>query len=80
MERRLCAVTIMALRRFTNAELASFHCAAALYGRVPPENYAYQKAVDSALINKDGSVLASDITIKAASVEVNRRLDAGTFD
>ena len=79
-EKRLCAVTIMALKRFANAELATFHCAASFLGQVPPENLAYQKAVDAALIRKDGSVMALDITIKACAHEVKRRMDAGTFN
>jgi len=78
-EKRLIAVTVMALDQFPSAELAALNTAVCLYGNVPENNLAYAKALECALINPDGSVSALPELRKALSHVITRRVEAGTF-
>ena len=78
-EKRLIAVTIMALDQFPSAELAALNTAACLYGNVPEVNLAYAKALECALINPNGTIPALPELRQALAHVISRRVEAGTF-
>ena len=79
LEKRLMAVTIMALDQFTYAELAALNTVLRLAGRVPEHNLAYARALESALINSDGSVPAIYELQTALAHVIGKKVEAGTF-
>ncbi len=79
MDRRLMVVTILALQTFSSAELAAFNLAASWNGRVEKTNIAYNRCVESALVHREGHVLALEETKRALAVVITERIKAGTF-
>ena len=78
--RTVAAVIVLALKTFSNEELAALHCAVTGFGRVAIVNLGYKKAVEHTLINADGSMrFLKDEMEMALTHEVTRRMDAGTF-
>ena len=78
-EKRLMAVTIMALDDFSNLELAALNAIVSFTGRVPDHNIAHARALEYALINQDGSVPALYELRTALAHVINRRVGEGTF-
>ena len=79
LEKRLMAVTIMALDDFSNLELAALYTILSFTGRVPDRNIAHARALEYALINQDGSVPALYELRTALAHVINRRMEAGAF-
>lgn len=80
MERRLFAVLVMALEKFSNGELCAFNLALDFPGRVPEGNCSYKPALEAALITEGGGVAALEETKRAAAYVINQRSDARTFE
>lgn len=81
-EKIAITVIMMALKDFDNLELASLNNAITGFGKVDPKNHSYQKALDNGFINSDGT-LSSDFREylpKALTIEINSRVDNGTFN
>lgn len=79
MERRLLAVTMFHLRKFSNAELAAFGMATISGCLVNQANIAYKPCLDAALIKQDGSIQALEETKRALARVTHDRMKAGTF-
>ncbi len=80
-DQRLAAVEAMALKRFDNIKLAAFNNAIQLYGNCPPANMAHEDAVAAKLVKEGSGEPWSLRSIQhAAAFEVNRRVEAGTFN
>ena len=75
------AVMMLCLESLENSELAALNNALSWPDRtvLPEQNLAFKKVVESKLVNEDGSIPAIEELRAAASAEVCRRLDAGTF-
>lgn len=79
-ERVLLATTALALQQLENLELASANNAIQLYGVCSKQNHAYAKLLDFALIYEDGKPREAETLKRALAFEVNRRVQAGTFN
>jgi hypothetical protein len=64
-EKVMMITEILALRQFTNQELAAMNLAIQRYGRVSFENLSYNKAVSYKLIREDGTAWDKDTLTEA---------------
>ncbi|TSC80063.1 MAG: hypothetical protein G01um101429_267 [Parcubacteria group bacterium Gr01-1014_29] len=78
-EQTLATAMVLALESFDNSTLTAFNIAIQRYGRVPLENIAYNKALDCALIDKNGEPCELETLKIANAYEVNRRAKTGIF-
>ncbi len=75
----LAAAISLSLQSFQNNELAALNNAASRMGVLPSENTAFNAALNAEIIDKDGRFRCIEELRTAASIEINRRLEAGTF-
>lgn len=80
MNTALAAVMAMSLETFPNDELAALNNAISWMETLPEENIAFKRAVELSLVEKTGRISGLEELQAAASLEINRRLDAGTFN
>ena len=74
------AVIAMALRNFSNDDLAAFNNAIHTFGRVSHYNRSYPSALEANLITVYGTPTFDLAPTRDAAVfEVNRRVNEGTF-
>ena len=78
-ERRLIAVTMIAVGNLSNQEIAAFNLAITGFGKVAEGNCSYAPALKAGLIKECGSVLALEKTKQATAVIINQRMRDGTF-
>ena len=76
----VAAVFVLALERFDNSTLAALNNAVMGFGRVAKANKAYVPTLEAKLIDEDGNPFELEALRDASSFEVNRRVNAGTFD
>lgn len=69
----LAAAFLVALRDFSDLELASLNNAMSLYNRVPAENQAHKRALDRSLIKPSGDATDVESLLAALSVEILSR-------
>lgn len=74
------AAFVLALERFDNSTLAALNNAVTGFGRVAKANKAYAPALEAQLIDEDGKPVEPEALRDAASFEVGRRVEAGTFN
>ncbi len=79
LNRRLVTAMSMSLEGFPNDELAAMNNAVTVFGMLSKGNIAFDRAVKLSLCDDAGRVSGLEELIAAASMEINRRLDAGTF-
>jgi len=72
-------VTSLSLQRLDNSQLAAANNALNGFGKIHPQNLAYDKMKELSLIKDDGTAYDKDILLSALSFEVNSRVKAGTF-
>lgn len=75
----LLAATMMTLKDMPNDVLVAAHNSLTGFGKIYPENYAWQIMQEVNLIREDGYPYDSESLLAALSFEINRRLDDGTF-
>lgn len=75
----LVSAMLLSLSEFPNDKLASFNIAIQLYGKVDPRNIAFDLAESLNLIDDMGYASALPELQNACAIEVNRRVEAGTF-
>ncbi len=73
------ALAVMALQRFSNEDLAAFNLAINFPGYIPQYNRSYEAAVDASLVDKEGQPWDAEILRRAASFEVNQRIQKGVW-
>ena len=78
-KKTMTVTELIALRQFSNEELAAFNIAIQLYGRVQPENLSFEKAVKFKLIKDDGYLWDAETLKTACAMEVNARQDRGEW-
>lgn len=76
----LAAVMAMTLKSFPGDELGAMNCVISHSATLPKGNRAFKRAVETSLVEKDGRISGLEELRAAASLEINRRLDAGTFN
>ena len=79
LSRVLFAGELVTVKAFPNDELAAMNNAIQLYGHLPPQNIAYQRAIESMLVQKSGAPWDVEILRKALAYEINRRMKDGMF-
>lgn len=80
MKKKQGAVIMMALKRFSNEELAVFNIGIQGFGKIPPTSLAYRAALEGQLIKENGNpTFDLDIVQAASTAEVGRRMKEGGF-
>lgn len=76
----LAAVLAISLQALNNEELAATNNAVQMWGRVQPQNLAFEKLKKLSLIRENGELWDAEPMKTACAFEVNRRVEAGTFN
>lgn len=79
-QKTLAAVFVMTLERFDNMTLAVLNNSIQTFGRVDIHSLAYKPALDATIIKESGEPFELESLRDAAAFEVNRRVEAGTFN
>lgn len=79
MNNKLLEVTIIVLSIKSNDVLAAAFLALTVFGRIPPENLAFEAMKDAVLIRENGQPFDGETLLAALSFEINRRADEDTF-
>ena len=76
----LVASLVLVLESFDNPTLAALNNDIRGFGSIAQENIAYIPALEAGLIMQNGNAIDLESLRDASAFEVNRRLDAGTFN